>query len=308
MGRTDEIDVLPLDFRQFVSFSGAYSREPFDAGAILGLLPERGSPSAFDDPSESFAWAWEKRHLLARYEARIGGLLAEYMLAGGYPEYFEARDIISWQMRLASDIVQKALYKDIVSIYRIKNPEIMERLMFLAASNSGQEHSFTSLGATLGVDTATVSSYVDYLSQSFLLTLSSNYSPNAGKVVRKNKKIYVSDNGVRNALLRIDEIGPGEAGMNAENTCVQAARRAAEARNYKVFFWRDRGHEVDIVVDRKTCILPVEVKYRNDFSAKDLGGLTRMMERFNVAEGLVVTKNRLEKTGGIVMLPICCVV
>lgn len=306
MGRTDEIGVLPLDFRQFVAFSAVYSREPFNADTYLQLLPADGGPTIFGDPAGYFAEIWEKRHRIDEHAARLGGLLGDYMLAGGYPEFFEARDAISWQVRLASDIVQKALYKDIVSIYNIKNPEMMERLMYHAASGSGQEHSFTSIGSTLGVDTATASSYVDYLSQAFLLTLCDNYSPNVGKVVRKNKKIYVSDNGVWNALLRNDEIRPADAGMNAENICVQAARAAAQERNYKICFWREKGHEVDIVVDRKTDLLPVEVKFRNDFGKKDLDGLFYMMKKFAIDEGVVITKNKLAKEGGVYMIPLYC--
>jgi predicted AAA+ superfamily ATPase len=56
-----------------------------------------------------------------------------------------------------------------------------------------------------------------------------NYSPNAGKIIRKNKKLYVSDSGLSNALLRVDELTDELAGHLAEQCCVKQARAYAEA-------------------------------------------------------------------------------
>jgi predicted AAA+ superfamily ATPase len=66
-------------------------------------------------------------------------------------------------------------------------------------------------------------------------------------------------------------------------------------------YWREGDSEVDIVLDRKSDLLPIEVKYRND--PKDIAGLKVFMKRFGSTVGLVVTKDLLEKADGIVFCP-----
>ena len=188
-----------------------------------------------------------------------------------------------------------------MSAWNVKNPEILERLLYYIAG--GGEHSYTSIAGALGVDVSTASSYVNYLSQAFLTSVCENYSPNAGKVVRKNKKLYISDNGIRNSLLRNIELSPEDEGRAVEGCCVNAARREAEREGYHVFFWREDKREVDVVLDKKNRLLPIEAKYRNSADESALFGLRRFMAKFGVAEALVVTKKHLEKKDGIYFIP-----
>ena len=72
-----------------------------------------------DKPEESF------KNLKTKYydeelKIKIHKILNEYILVGGYPEYFEDRDIEIWQRRLADDIITRGIYKDILTMYNIK--------------------------------------------------------------------------------------------------------------------------------------------------------------------------------------------
>ena len=57
-----------------------------------------------------------------------------------------------------------------------------------------------------------------------------------------------------------------------------------------------------MVLDKKTSLLPIEVKYRNEVMGT-LGGLRRFMEKFTVTEAVVVTKKQLEKKDGVYYVP-----
>lgn len=164
-------------------------------------------------------------------------ILREHLLVGGYPEYFEENNILLWQKKLTEDIISRGLYRDIVSIYSIKNPEILEKLLYFVAYNNSQPHAYATLAETLGVDFSTLSNYISYLSTAFLINVQENYSTNAGKVIRKNKKLYITDNGVRNALLRLDNFDAADEGQLIENNSVQIARAFSEEKLYKIHYW-----------------------------------------------------------------------
>jgi predicted AAA+ superfamily ATPase len=145
--------------------------------------------------------------------------------------------------------------------------------------------------------------YIKYLSQAFFVCIHNNYSTNTGKVIRKNKKVYITDSGLRNALLRNDELSPETEGSHVENSLIQMARSYSEPGNYDVCFWRDNQKEVDIVIDKKTGLLPVEVKYRNDITDKDVKSMYSFMQRYNVESGVVITKNHLAFQNNLHYIP-----
>jgi predicted AAA+ superfamily ATPase len=260
--------------------------------------------------------------------------VSAYLLNGGYPEYFATQHftgtdlvryngtfrhdenirysgaILYWQRILAEDIISKGLYRDIVSFYRIDNPALLERLLYLIAANTGGEHAYPTraplapLAQTIGVDSATINTYLHYLSQAFLISVLENYSPNIEKRVRKNKKIYVTDNGIRKALLRNAVINPAEEGLLAENACIHIARSYAERNFFNLYYWRAKEQEVDMVVDKKTCLLPVEVKYRNQMKDEYLQGMWMFMEQYQAKTALVITKNTLAHKDSVFFIPL----
>jgi predicted AAA+ superfamily ATPase len=205
---------------------------------------------------------------------------------------------------LRENIVSRGLYRDIVAAFQVKVPEQLERILYLAAANSGGEFSYTALGETIGADKLTAQTYLKYLSDSFMLTILENYSKSAARVVRKNKKLYVNDAGVRNAYLSELAPGPELQGYLAEGITVITVRQFCEARGYKAYYWRDRQDEVDIVIKKRNGIEPVEVKYRNSIGNDDLVPLRRFMTENKCSHGLVVTKNHLEKRGDVFLIPL----
>lgn len=264
------------------------------------LLPDM---ALFDNAEEYYNILAQNKYKLSEYEAPMNKIIKDYLLDGGYPEYFDVNNILLWQKRLTDDIISRGLYRDVVSIYNIKNPEILERLMYYIAANSGGEHSYSSIAQTLGIDTVTVSSYMSYLSQAFFICICDNYSPNVGKVIRKNKKVYIADSGIRNAMLRNVELSPKDEGFQVENCSVQMARNYSAPQNHFVYFWRDNQKETDIVIDKKIELLPIEVKYRNTILDRDIKGLLTFMEKYQTKSGIVITKSCLDKKENVYYIP-----
>ena len=313
LGRTDTMRLMPLSFIQFCRFWSVYK----DAEKVAGFLSTIPDGSLYTDPSAycealmKNAWQWDG------FKPYVSAALHEFLLIGGYPEYFSEDNTVLWQKRLVEDIIAQGLYRDIVSIYRIKAPDKLEKLLFFIADNDGQNFNMKTIADTIGCDNETVSAYLTYLSQAYITVALNNYSTNAGKTLRKNKKLYVLDNGVANAMLRLPEITETRTGHIVEGICARDALAACEGNLWTLYYWRDKGIEVDLVLDRKTDVLPIEVKYRstdvkfrnNDAKFKNiekqnaLSTFRKAFSKIKIPLSIVITKDLLSKDEDTLYIP-----
>ncbi|MFH1774950.1 MAG: hypothetical protein ABH874_08345 [Methanobacteriota archaeon] len=63
--------------------------------------------------------------------------------------------------------------------------------------------------------------------------------------------------------------------------------------NFNLYYWKDK-QEVDIIMDTRRGLIPIEVKYKSRIDRMDLKGLLKFMEKFKVKKGIVVTKEMFE--------------
>ena len=229
--------------------------------------------------------------------------MQKYLIIGGYPEYFSEGNAALWQKRLVDDIIGQGLYRDIVSIYRIKAPDKLEGLLFFIADNNGQSFNMKTIADTIGCDNETVSTYLTYLSHAYMTIVLTNYAPNAGKVLRKNKTLYVLDNGIANALLRLPEITDTRLGHIVESICARDALAVCEEHLWGLHYWRSKGIEVDLVIDRKTDVLPIEVKYRSNAKQTSLHEFRQAFPNARIPISVVITKDQLDRGKETLFIP-----
>ena len=299
LGRTDTLRLLPLSFRQFSHFWSAY-RDDAKITEFLRALPEGNlyaDPVGYGAALIKNAWRWNE------YKPYVNAALQTYLLIGGYPEYFLDGAAALWQRRLVDDLIGQGLYRDIVSIYKIKAPDKLEKLLFFIADNNGQGFNMKTIADTIGCDNETVSAYLTYLSQAYMAIVLNNYAPNAGKILRKNKTLYVLDNGVANALLRLSEISDTRAGRLVESICAREALAVCEEHLWSLHYWREKGVEVDLIIDRKTDVLPVEIKYRNKTGPTALSAFRQAFPKARIPVLVVITKDLLERSEEILYIP-----
>ena len=299
LGRTDTLRLMPLGFHQFCRFWSVY-RNNDKIAEFLELVPDGSlyvDPVAFFESLLKNNWKWD------RFRPYVNAVLDEFLLFGGYPEYFSDSTPTIWQKRLVDDIIGQGLYRDIVSVYRIKAPDKLERLLFFIADNNGNDFNMKTIADTIGCDNETISTYLTYLSQAYMTLVLSNYSPNTGKTIRKNKTLYVLDNGIANAVLRLKELDDTRTGHVIESICARNALEICESNHWMLHYWREKGAEVDLVLDCKANILPVEIKYRSDIK---LAGIPAFRQAFNEAKipvSVVITKNMLDSKQEVLYIP-----
>lgn len=300
LGRIENIYVLPLTFQQFLNFHRAYVAKKDDI-----IIPKFD----LDNPEESFT-KLEQLYENKNLQLTINEILNEYVLVGGYPEYFENRDIDVWQKLLLDDIITRGIYKDILTMYNIRSPEVLEKLLYYIAANNSQTFSYAGMTSNFNIDTITLISYVGYLKQAFLINVLENYSTNVGKVIRANKKLSILDNGIQNSLLKKKTLSDDDIGHIIESMLAFDIRLLSEKENYNEYYYRNtKKEEIDIIVDRKIDIIPIEVKYKNKIETEDTKTIKNFCDSYKdkilgkVNYGIIITKNILKKQDNIYFIP-----
>lgn len=190
-------------------------------------------------------------------------LLGNRLIYGMYPEVvMEPADAKRTLVSLANNY----LYKDLLSYKGIKKPELLQNLVKALALQLGSEVSYNELGNMLGVDKETVENYIDLLEKCFVVFRLSSFSRNMRNEIKKGKKIYFYDNGIRNAV--ISNFAPIEmrtdAGALWENFIIsERVKRNSYMGSYaQLYFWRTHDQsEVDLIEEEDGMLHTFEFKW-----------------------------------------------
>lgn len=190
------------------------------------------------------------------------------------------------------------LYKDILELEGVRKPMLLEKLLVALALQIGSEVSYNELAQTIGSDPKTVEKYVDLLEQCYIVFVVNAFSRNIRNEIKKGKKIYFYDNGVRNAV--IQNFAPvsmrNDMGMLWENFFVsERVKRNEYTRSFsKVYFWRTtQQQEIDFVEERDGMFEAFEMKWNPKKANAKIPAIfetTYQLKSFNV----VTPENYLE--------------
>ena len=190
-------------------------------------------------------------------------LIESRMIYGLYPEVVtEPGDAKRTLMSLTNNY----LYKDLFAYKGIKKPELIQKLARALALQLGSEVSYNELSNLLGVDKSTVENYINLLEKCFVVFKLDSFSRNLRNEIKKGKKIYFYDNGVRNAIL--SNFAPlelrNDAGALWENLMVsERVKRNAYSGNFaQLFFWRTHEQqEIDLIEEEDGMLHAFEFKW-----------------------------------------------
>lgn len=128
-------------------------------------------------------------------------LLESQLIYGGYPYLLNIVSEKEKQDYLES-IVEDYLFRDIILLKDLSQPDNLKKLATLLAFQIGSEVSLNELSNKLDIDVKTVSRYLSLLKQGFIIFEHGAYSKNLRKEIVKSKKYYFWDLGIRNALIK----------------------------------------------------------------------------------------------------------
>jgi len=197
-------------------------------------------------------------------------LLEQRLIYGMYPDVINHS---SDAMTLLRELTNSYLFKDILAYRDMRRPQELTKLLTALALQIGNELSYNELGKNLGIDKETVERYIDLLEKVFVIFRLNSFSRNLRNELRKSKKIYFYDNGVRNAI--INNYAPlalrNDIGALWENFFISERRKYIDYHDIysNTYFWRTHSQqEIDYIEERNGVLYAFELKWKENKKSK----------------------------------------
>ena len=221
--------------------------------------------------------------------------LESRLIYGSYPDVLnheeDARETL---LNLANSY----LYKDLLELEGIRKPALLEKLLIAIALQLGSEVSYNELAKTIQSDTKTVEKYVDLLEKCFVIFRLGAFSRNLRNELKKSRKIYFYDNGIRNAIIQnFSPVGlRNDMGALWENYFISERIKANhyQGRYVHNYFWRTTTQlEIDYIEEEDGQFSVFEMKWNPNRSNTKIP--STFLNTYPVKTNAVVTpENYLE--------------
>lgn len=190
-------------------------------------------------------------------------MLEHRLVYGYYPDVInhpgEEKDIL---LQLSDSY----LFKDLLMWENIKKPQKLEKLVQALAFQIGSQVSYHELGQITGLNNETVERYIQLLEKAFVIFRLSTLSRNLRNELKKTRKIYFYDVGLRNAVIRNFNPVPLRQDLGAlwENfLIVERMKHKAYNKIYtNNYFWRTQAQqEIDYIEEMNGTLHAYEFKW-----------------------------------------------
>lgn len=208
--------------------------------------------------------------------SRKNGLLEETRLLGNrliYGSYPEVVNSPSVERDVLKSLTESYLFKDILSYEGINKPSVLRKLLTALALQLGSEVSYHELAQTVGIDKNTVEKYIDLLEQVFIIFRLNGLNRNVRNELKKSKKVYFYDNGVRNALLGnyLPLQNRTDVGALWENYLIAERQKILSYQKFygHTYFWRTtQQQEIDYIEEIDGKFTAYEFKWNPEAKVK----------------------------------------
>lgn len=190
-------------------------------------------------------------------------LLDHRLIYGYYPEIVTSPGEEEELLKL---LASSYLYKDLLALDGINKPSLLEKILKALALQLGSEVSYNELSKLTGADKNTVEKYIDLLEKAFVVFRLNGYNGNHRNELKKAKKIYFYDCGVRNAIIGdfTPSVNRTDIGVLWENFLISERMKylAYNRHDASRYFWRTlQQQEIDYLEERVRKLYAFEFKW-----------------------------------------------
>jgi len=235
-GRYFSFSIFPMTVREII---GEMDNEPFSLGQFQKAIKK----------------------------PQIDALIDNLLLYGSLPEIIHQQSPAR-KKEILLYYADNLIYKDIFEIERIQHPKIFRQLLQLLALQIGQIINPNELSRTLGINRKTVIEYISLYEKFHLIYVLRPFSKNKRKEITKSFKVYFTDLGIRNSILKDFKNFPlrNDVGALFENLVTMSflANIHYLKAPYQIHFWRNQNKaEVDLVLhnNENGKLIPIEIKW-----------------------------------------------
>lgn len=191
--------------------------------------------------------------------ASVQQCFQKYLLVGGMPYLSNIRYEEEPSKQYLSDLFNSVQLKDIVKRNKVRDVDLLERIIAYVMANVGTTFSASSIVKFLKNEHRTTSAdtvlnYIKYCCDSFLFYQVKREDLQGKQILATNEKYYIADHGIREAVF-----GGNMRDINLilENVVYMELIR----RGYKVTVGKSNTKEIDFVCDHRGEKLYVQVAY-----------------------------------------------
>lgn len=183
----------------------------------------------------------------------------KYLLSGGMPYLANIRYADEPSRQYLHDLFNSVQLKDIVKRNKIRDVDLLERIIAYVMANVGNTFSAASLAKFLKSEQRTVApetilNYIKYCCDAYLFYQVKREDLQGKQILASNEKYYIADHGIREAVFGGNM---KELNLTLENIVYMELLR----RGYKVTVGRYGDKEIDFVCHKRDEKLYVQVTY-----------------------------------------------
>ena len=227
-----------------------------------------------------------------------------YLTIGGFPELVLSDNDDYAQRMLREDVVDKVIKRDVLTLFNIRSPLLMEKLFLYLCINSTEIFNTATAAKELeNITVNTIESYLNALEMSNLIYISRPVGVGSKAVLKGKPKIFIADAAIRNAVLMADDIlsDEKELGIMVETAVYKHLVSFYQNRPVNLGYYRklkENQKEVDVVIELPREKILCEVKYRNQSHIPVSDAIVELCndDKANVSHAFLITK-RLDDFG-----------
>ncbi|MFZ2796775.1 MAG: ATP-binding protein [Prolixibacteraceae bacterium] len=190
----------------------------------------------------------------------LHGAFTEYLRTGGFPVLHMASCDQETAMKIVYDIYSSVILRDVVQRYKIRDVELLERVVRFVFDNVGNKFSAGNVvdyfkSQYRKIDINTVYNYLNALEGAFIVHRIPRYDIKGKEILKTNEKYFVGDHGLVYAVMGYrDRFISGIL----ENIVMSELLR----RGYRVFTGKSNEREIDFIAEKNERKVYVQVAYK----------------------------------------------